>query len=65
MNKGWLFALILIVLVIAAGVQAVELYTMKKSISENGFATAVKSSAGAASSSTGSLDSLPQMVGGC
>ena len=67
MNKNWLFVLILVVLVVAAGVQAVELQAMKKSISDSGLSFSSKGSGSTSgtASSTGSLDSLPQMVGGC
>ena len=73
MNKNWIFAIVLGVLVIVSLVQAVQLNSLKTSLSE-GKITTGSASAGTslgsststgASSSANSLSSLPQQVGGC
>ncbi|HIH14759.1 MAG: hypothetical protein QT08_C0009G0005 [archaeon GW2011_AR17] len=72
MNKNWIFAIVLGVLIIVSVVQAVQLSSIKESISEGelstGSATSTTNTAGSSSSSTSSsssLSELPSMVGGC
>lgn len=73
MNKNWLFAIVLGVLIIVSVVQAVQLGSIKESLSSgdfssgkatSGISTGSSTSSGAASSSS-SLSQLPSMVGGC
>ncbi len=72
MNKNWIFAIVLGVLIIVSLVQAVQLNSIKQSLNDGeitvGSASSTTntagSSAGSASSST-SLTELPSMVGGC
>ena len=69
MNKNWIFAIVLAILVVVSAVQAVQLNSIKEDIStgkiSTGTSTSTSSSSGTASSSASSLSSLPQQVGGC
>jgi len=73
MNKSWIFAIVLGVLIIVAAVQAVQLYGVKTSL-EDGSVSVGSASAGTnvasgsnseTTSSSSSLAELPSMVGGC
>jgi len=72
MNKNWIFAIVLGVLIVVSVVQAVQLGSMKESLSEgkitSGSATSTVNTASdssKSSSSSSSLSDLPSMVGGC
>lgn len=74
MNKNWIFAIVLGVLIIISVVQAVQLNSIKQSLSEgeitiSGSASSTTSTASSSSSSStsssASLSELPSMVGGC
>lgn len=70
MNKNWIFAIVLAILVVVSVVQAVQLNTIKEDISTGAInlgstTTTSSSSSGSTSSSAASLSSLPQQVGGC
>ncbi|MDP3728039.1 MAG: hypothetical protein Q8R18_01155 [bacterium] len=72
MNKNWIFAVVLGVLIIVSLVQAVQLSSIKESISEGDISTGSASStvdtagsSSSSSSSSSSLSELPSMVGGC
>ncbi len=72
MNKNWIFAIVLGVLIVVSLVQAVQLGSIKESISSGeittGGATSTTNTASSSSSSTSSsssLSELPSMVGGC
>ncbi len=69
MDKNTVMVIVLVVLFLFAGAQAVQLTVIKNQIAESGLTTGVASigtsvSSGSSSSSS-SLDSLPSMVGGC
>jgi len=69
MNKNVIFAVALVILVVVAGLQAVQLTALKSKLASGG----VNLKTGSSSSNTNvqttnsqaSLDNLPQMVGGC
>ena len=72
MNKNWIFASVLAVLVIVSAVQAVQLNSIKQSLSEGEITvgsasstTRTASSSSSTTSSSASLSELPSMVGGC
>ncbi len=72
MNKNWIFAIVLGVLVIVAAVQTIQLNVIKDGISSgeisSGSASSTTNTASSSSSSTSSsssLSELPSMVGGC
>lgn len=72
MNKNWVFAMVLGILIIVSVVQAVQLNSIKQSLSEGeitvGSASSTTSKASSSSSGTSSsasLTELPSMVGGC
>jgi len=66
-NKFMIMAVLLGLLIIVAGVQAVELTSIKTKIADGSFASAGSSGSSGNSGSTlkNNLDSLPTMVGGC
>ncbi len=67
MNKNLVIAIVLGALVLIAGVQAVQLFTLKSTIAHGGASTTVAAQSGGAGSPTlpSNLESLPGMVGGC
>ena len=69
MNKNVVIAIVLGALVLIAGVQAFQLFTLKSKLAEGQFATSSPTQAGTASGSSpqlpSNLQNLPTMVGGC
>jgi len=72
MNKNWIFAVVLGVLIIVSIVQAVQLTGIKESIGSGDITigggsstTNTGSSSASSTSSSSSLSELPSMVGGC
>ncbi|MDP3728038.1 MAG: hypothetical protein Q8R18_01150 [bacterium] len=71
MNKNWIFAIVLGVLIIVSVIQAVQLSSIKESISKGeisaGSASSTTNTAGSSSSAASSssyLIELPYLVGG-
>ncbi|MBI4146224.1 hypothetical protein HY489_02705 [Candidatus Woesearchaeota archaeon] len=68
MNKNVVIAIVLGALVLIAGVQAFQLFTLKNKLAEGSYSTSVAPQAGASGSSPqlpSNLQNLPSMVGGC
>ena len=68
MNKNVVIAIVLGALVLIAGVQAFQLFSLKGAISQGGARTTVAAQSGGGSGSPtlpGNLQELPGMVGGC
>ena len=65
-NKFMIMAILLGLLIIVSGVQAVELSSIKTKIADGSFASGSSgSSSNSGSTLKNNLDSLPTMVGGC
>ncbi len=69
MNKNMVIAIVLGALVLIAGIQAFQLFTLKSNLAMGGTSvtTATQSSGGSGGSPKlpGNLENLPTMVGGC
>lgn len=68
MDKNVVIAIVLGALVLIAGVQAFQLFTLKNKIAEGSFSSGATTQTGASTSSPqlpSSLQNLPSMVGGC
>ena len=70
MNKNLIVVLVLAILVIVSAVQTIQLVGLKSKISSGGVSvsggsTPQVTAVSGGSSSGGSLDDLPSMVGGC
>ena len=67
MDKHVVIAIVLGALVLIAGVQAFQLFTLKNKIAEGRLGSAVPTQSGASSNPQlpNNLQNLPSMVGGC
>ena len=68
MNKNVVIAIVLGALVLIAGVQAFQLFTLKNTLAEGQFSTSAPTQSGASAGSSSlpsNLQNLPSMVGGC
>ena len=67
MNKNVVIAIVLGALVLIAGVQAFQLFTLKTKLSSGQIGTTVsaQSAGGSSPQLPSNLENLPSMVGGC
>ncbi len=68
MNKNVVIAIVLGALVLIAGVQAFQLFTLKNTLAQGSYSTTATPAAGGTAGSPqlpSNLQNLPSMVGGC
>ncbi len=65
MNKNVVIAIVLGALVLIAGVQAFQLFTLKTKLAGGQISTTAAPQAGGSPQLPNNLENLPSMVGGC